>query len=275
MGTWSKIDLSSIKDKLDRIAIDPGSSFMEGGDTSLFRSASVKIGRVSEPLLPWAPMPDPQELASQVTAIITSNVTQFAASYLAAKTAELMQPPSLSDIMGEAAEMVSSYLMTTEELMKTATGDVKDTIAEATTLMTSHAVDELSGTINKGLGDLNNKVSEAMGPANKAAEAIGRVISQGPKYVMGAASTINDSACEEIEKIIAQQADSMIAHKKQIMSSLAIGEAKKKASEENNKAEKEIRKTFTKVAQVKQKAKNIVTSVIKESLMDMKASLGL
>ena len=93
------IDLEGMTQDLERVAIDPGTSFLGGGATSLFTGSEVTIGRVPNPFLPPTPMPSPGALAAEVANAIISDVTSFAASYLGQKIGELLTPPSIGDIM--------------------------------------------------------------------------------------------------------------------------------------------------------------------------------
>lgn len=272
-----RISLSDMMDDLERVAIDPKKSMDNKLGTSLFGGGSVSAGRWYYPpnLVAWPPMPDPGSLASEVVSRVVSDVTSFAASYLGEKIGDLLSPPSIGDIVGLAGQQMSSYLVGPKELASNIfnTQESQDELKEM--LDISSGVAKIKDKVEKGVGDVKEKV---FGFVDQAGEWVGTIqdfITQGPQWVEAQANNIDSRAVNEIAKQIDIRFKKLDDEKKKFVESMANKLAQKKAAALNEKIYEAAFNPLKRVEQLKAKAMNLATSVAKDALLNMKAMLGL
>lgn len=269
------INLDHMTDDLERIAIDPMSSFLSGGATSLFGDANVTVGRVSNPFLPKTPMPDPKELAAEIASEITSDVTTFAASYVGEKVGQLLTPPTPDEIIELAKSYLSEYIKLPTDIVKELTTPVELSISLNKQNIIDDALSELQNSMNNTIGKINDAVSYIVDKiCPDWVQSIPTYISQGPKWVKSQAEMIDRQCCEQIEKTVAEQSNKLEKKKQDIINGLADGYAKQMASELNEKSYDEIYQKLNKVRQMQALAKNLAASAARLAVLELKATLG-
>lgn len=269
------INLEGMTKDLERIAIDPGTSFLGGGATSLFTGSGVTIGRVTNPFLPLTQMPSPITLATEVANTIISDVTSFAASYFGQKIGELLTPPSIGDIMAAGQSYLGQYIKSPKEILIDLVKKAESEVGNKEQEDLKKELGELQSNINKKVGDIKEKVNKVIKDlCPKWAREIIPYITQGPKWVKSQAYMIDKRCCEQIEKQIAEQTDKLKAKKQSVINGLGEGYAKKAAAFINEKIYDKTYQKLKKVLQLRAKAKNLAASAVKKAVLQLKAMLG-
>ena len=269
------IDLEGMTQDLERVAIDPGRSFLGGGATSLFTGSEVTIGRVPNPFLPPTPMPSPGALAAEVANAIISDVTSFAASYLGQKIGELLTPPSIGDIMAAGQSYLGQYIKSPGEILNDLVKKAESEVDNKEQEDLKKELGELQKNINDKVGDIKEKVKKVTKDlCPEWAWSIAPYITQGPKWVKNQAYMIDKRCCKQVEKQIAEQTDKLKAKKQSVINGLGEGYAKKAADFINEKVYDETYQKLKKVLQLKAKAKNLAASAVKQAVLLLKAMLG-
>ena len=269
------INLEGMTKDLERIAIDPGTSFLGGGATSLFTGSGVTVGRVSNPFLPITSIPSQIDLAAELANTIISDVTSFAASYLGQKIGELLTPPSIGDIMAVGQSYLGQYIKSPKEILNDLVKKAESEVGNKEQEDLKKELKELQSNINDKIGDIKekiNKITKDLCP--KWAWSIADYITQGPKWVKNQAYMIDKRCCEQIEKQIAEQTDKLKAKKQSVIDGLGKGYAKKAADFINEKIYDKTYQKLKKVLQLKAKAKNLAASAVKKAVLQLKAMLG-
>lgn len=270
------LDLSSMTSDLDRIAIDPGSSFLSGGATSLFSGKDVTVGRLPNPFKEAVGnMPDKVALASQLVNMIVSDVTSFAASYLGQKLGDLLTPPTISDVIALEKSYLADELKSSKQILEEVSSEAEDNIESTSEEETNEQLSSSTENINEKSSELKKDVNKNIEECKKWAQTITSYICQGPKWVTAQANMIDKRCCEEIEKQIADQTKKLKDQKQETINSLAKKSAKRKATVINEKNTDAAYQKLKKVKQEKAKAKNQAASQAKKALLALKASLGM
>lgn len=273
------LNLSSLTPDLDRIAIDPGSSFLNGGATSLFSGKGVTVGRVSNPFAQVTDnlnLPDATALASQVVSMIVSDVTTFAVSYLGEQIGDLLTPPSIADITAYGNSKIKDHLKSVSDIMKDLTSEAETNIDSKSEEENKKQLSDTKKSIFSKIADVRTKINNIVNnDCVKWAQSITSYINQGPKWVEAQAKMIDEQCCAEIEKQIAEQTQKLKKQKEDAIKTLGEKYAKQAAKIAN---EKLFDETYLKLKKVKQqvaKAKNEAISAAKKALMQLKAALGM
>lgn len=280
-----KLDLDQFKSKIEKVSIDPGSSFFSGSGTSLFTPASeVTIGRVANPFVPeWVPTGEywykelanmAKDLALDIASAITSHVGEFAASYVGEKMAGLLMV-SPNDIAKMVTGYTLKYTKSPAEILQSLMKPAEEYMAGQEPQIMQTAVTNINKKINEGTSYISKGVSDILGKAPEWATGMLSYISQGPKWVIGQAQKLDDMCCNEIEKLVAEQAQKLENEKQKMINNAAEAAAKRTAERNNKKLEEEIKKQLDEVEQKKALAKSKAKAAVKKALLDVKAFLGL
>lgn len=269
------IDIDYMTADLERIAIDPGSSFLSGGPTSLFTGENVTVGRVANPFLPKTPMPNPKDLAADIASHIISDVTSFAASYVGEKVGNLLTPPTPAEIIELSQSYLNNYIKLPTEVLQELSVTAESTTDSAQQNIINDELTKLQNNIDSTVGKINDKVSYIVNKlCPEWTQSIPAYIAQGPKWVKSQADMIDRRCCTQIEKTVAEQADKLEKKKRDIINGIADGYAKQQAAKIN---EETYDKTYQKLKKVRQKqalAKNLAMSAAKQAILELKAALG-
>jgi hypothetical protein len=283
------LNIDKYTNDLERLAIDPCSSFLNGGATSLFESIDVtsaeaasntlknlKSGRISNPFLPVGPMPNPVEVASGLTTLVIEDVTEYATAYVAEKVGQLLTPPALNEITSLATSYMSKYLMSGEDIMKELTTTLESTMSKIETLDINKSINSLMNTVNEHVGKITGEVGEFVNDKLPDwMDGIGTYIQQGPKYVKDKVCWVDEQCCYQIEKVVGKGTDFLFDKKQKMINSIAEGAAKVMADVVNKKLKKEQKKLLDKTKKAIAKATVVARAAASAALLGLKAKLGL
>ena len=271
----SELNLDDLKPSLERIAIDPGTSFLGGGATSLFNGSDVTIGRVANPFDKAIDgMPDQAALIADLTNRVITNVSMSGAAYLGQKLGQLMTPPSISDIVNTAQSYLGKYVKTPGEILKNLQTEAEEEVEETLTKNINGALSNLNEEISGNMGNLKNSISSVTGDAQEWVSKINKYINQGPKWVISQVKMIDKQAREEIQKQIGEQTKKLEDKKQSVVNGLAESYARKTANVANEAIFNTTYDKLKKVLILKAKAENTAKGLAKQALMILKATLG-
>lgn len=283
------LNIDKYTNELERLAIDPCSSFLNGGATSLFESVDVtsaeaasstwknlKSGRISNPFLPVGPMPNPVEVASGLTTLVIEDVTEYATAYVAEKVGQLLTPPTLNEITSLASSYMSKYIMSAEDIMKELTTTLESTTSTTESLDINKSINSLMNTVNEHVGKITGEVGEFVN--NKLPnwmDGIGTYIQQGPKYVKDKVRCVDEQCCYQIEKVVGKGTDFLFDKKQNMINSIAEGTAKVMADVVNKKTKKQQKDKLDKTKKAIAKTTAVARAATSAALLGLKAKLGL
>lgn len=283
------LNISKYTNDLERLAIDPCSSFLNGGATSLFESIDVtsadaakgtldklKSGRITNPFLPVTSLPNPVEVASGLTMLVIDDVTQYATAYTAEKIGQLLVPPTLGEITGLAMSYISKYTKSGGDIIKEMTTTLESTMSVTESLDVTKAINGLMKIVNEYVGDITEEVGYYVNTKlPNWMDGISAYIQQGPKYVEDKVRWVDDQCCYQVEKVVGKGANFLMEKKQKVINGLAeaMGEAAAKVI--NKKLEKVTKETVDEVKKQVAKVTAIAKAAISAALLGLKAKLGL
>jgi hypothetical protein len=270
------VDLGNLKSSLKRVSINPSSSFLSGGSTSLFSGGDVIVGSVVNPFLPAGPLPDVQELASQISTKLISHVTSYATSYVTSKMTALLTPPTPADLTSRAMTYISAYMENVADILKKLTSTeeaLRDIKAAKININVMGFLQQIISTVT---AEVQKKISYLIGDTvPQWMQNVVSYISQGPKWVQAQVDMIDDYACGQVAQYVGEQSAKLFKQKEDMLNKLAEAEAKKLAKIANDKLFDKLSQKLKVVQQKKIAAINAAKAVVKAALLELKAMLGL
>lgn len=273
------VDFRRYQRDLERIAIDPTSSFLSGGPTSMFSTtgSAVTVGRIENPFIkPINALPDAAAIAQDIISDIIVDVTEFAASYAGQKVGELLVPPSLSDITAVAVSYLGWAIQSPGDILKYLMSEAEKEVDNSDIESLKETLANLNQQINTGLGGMQRKLAYILeNTLPEWTSYIGTYIYQGPKWVISKAEYIDRMAKEEVEKLIHNSTKHLFDLREQNINDKAKGWAMRQAENINKKVRDETIDKLHKVMELKARALNIAAAAVKKALLAMMAALGL
>lgn len=156
-----ELNLDDLRPSLERIGIDPGTSFLNGGATSLFTGSGVTVGRVTNPFEKAIEgMPDQAKLIGDLTNRLVTGVSMYAASYLGEKLAQVMTPPSISDIVNTAQSYLGKYMKPPGQVLKELQSTAEDQVDDILNNSIKESMSSLKEDIASNIGYIKDKISK-------------------------------------------------------------------------------------------------------------------
>lgn len=271
------LDFKDMYNELDRIGIDPGISFLNGGMTSLFSGEGIGVtfGRLADPFLRQIPpLPDVVELGTRLGTMIITDVTTNTASYLGEKIGELLTPPSMGEVLNSAGKQMISYLKTPEEVTEELTSKTEDLDEKKDEESNKKTLSDLITKVNTKVNVIKDKVAKIQEKVPPIVNDLVSYITQGPKWVTAKAQEIDDYCCNEAERFISEQSQFLMTKKQTAIDSLTTTCARCAAEKINKKLYKQVSDKIKKLEQLKAYAKNLAAAAVKEAIFMLKAQLG-
>lgn len=274
---------NTVLDDLDRVAMDPFSNLISGKPTSLMAnpldetiSNSAVAGRfkyASQLIASPPTLPDPTELAMKIQDAVMNDIVAFATSYTQEKFADLMTPPTISEIMSGAMAYIQDYTKSPAEVLEDfifgedqqRENDMNTDIQEALSIVNQY----IDSYVGKALAEVDKVIAKAMDkidPDGKRTEGIFRYITQGPQYVESCIELADAEAVAFIEKNVNQAYEFLNKYKQAAVDALKNKIAAAMAEKINAKIRDTVAEAQKKkerlLAKVKIKAKGVLRAVI-------------
>lgn len=265
------VDLGGMTPQLKSVTIDPGSSFLNGGATSLFGGGKVMP---VDPKQLLGQLPNPVELASQITLKVVDDVTTFASSYLGEKLAECMLPPNPGDIIALAQSYFTDKVYTPAYLLKLVSEDKDVQQEKKANEELANKVKEVKSQVDKKIGYMKDKVGGVLSYVQTGISYIGYFVTQGPKWVENQANMIDKKAKDEIAKFVYTQAKVILDKKEEFTIGAAKKYAQMLADAVNNKTQDEVYNTLKQVMLLKEKTLGKAKAVAKEAILQLMSLIG-
>lgn len=264
------IDLGDMTPTLGSITIDPGSSFMSGGATSLFKSSVEMVN----PNVFTYQLIAPAEVAAEVVLRVTEDVVAFATSYLSEKIAEVVTPPNPADILAKAQTYMSDKIYTMGEVLKKLQEDAEKQVKEKQENSLDKDIKDKIANINKKISNMKDKVDGVLDKVNTYAGYIGTFITQGPKWVEAQANALNKTAKDEIAKFVSEQAQTILDEKQKFIDAQAEKLSDQMASVVNSELEDTAFKTLKQVFILKEEAISKAKVLAKTAILKVLSLVG-
>lgn len=258
--------LGDLAPSIERITEDPGANDGEG-----------KIGRLpyAAGLVPETPMPNPAVLASKIQQLMSGEIATYAASYIGAKVGDLLSPPSIGDIQAKMSSYLGDYIENPAEIMKELMTPMELLDVSSLKSDISDLAGGLQAMIAEKVGDMTEKVNKYVDEAVEAVNSVTAYIVKGPAWVETQLDIVNNKAKSSIDEFVGTQYDILDKEKQKFIDAQAKKLAQKMAAKMNEKIFKTTFEIIKKPQQLLAKAKAKAMSVVKDALLNLKATIGL
>lgn len=274
------VDLSDITPSLTRVTSDPFKKLMPYSiyvSTVDAENNSEPEGRLEYPasMVEPTPMPNPVQLAKKIEQLLTSNIMQFAASYIGEQVGDLLSPPSLADITGMSAEKMKEKLITPGDAIKILTKAQESNEESDTQEGITKTMNSMSKDTNKTVSETKERVEGVINSVKEWAGNIQNFIAKGPNWVEAQVDNINNNAVKTIQEQVSKSFQGAKEKKQKMIDGLAEKMAVSKATKINETVMAAAYEQLKQPQQMIAQAKTQAVAVAKNALLDMMATLGL
>lgn len=267
---------NSVKETISKAALEQSSSFIKGstGVTpyEAVETAGMAYGVIeggAEALIA-APA-----IAAQITAQIVSNVSTYAAEKLGKTMAEVLMPPTPTEILGKAGQEASKFMKSAGDIIKELSSDAEKQNSEDAKKKQEEAINEKAKMQKEKANAMKKQVQDVVDKVREQCANLQKYITQGEGWVEKNANEIEEKAKKQIDEVIDVQATKILEDKKKFIEGMADGIAKRTADTANQTLKKITKEKLDKINAAKQKVTNVAKAKVGKALLNLMATLGL